>query len=159
MSSFRKMAALCARRELAPNEVREKLHKQKLTSAEIEEVLSALVAQGFIDETRYARAFVHDKMTYNGWGAMKVKQALRLKGIGEEEISKALNEVIADDYNARLEDALRRKNATLKEENPFVRRQKLMRFAANRGYKLSEISEAIDKIGLHEEDLYEEETY
>ena len=54
-------AALCARCEQAPGDIREKLLKWGLSVAEASQVLRQLTEQGFIDERRFARAFVKDK--------------------------------------------------------------------------------------------------
>ena len=88
--AMQRAAALCARSEQAPSDVREKLKKWGLSSGEVTQVLRQLTDQGFMDERRYARAFVKDKFAFNGWGRVKISHQLRLKGINAAAIDEAM---------------------------------------------------------------------
>lgn len=76
-----KMADLCARSEQCEYEIREKLRKQMLPSSEIEKILSFLIKERFIDNSRYAHSFTNDKVRFSGWGRNKIRQALALRRI------------------------------------------------------------------------------
>ena len=75
---YQSMTALCARREYCCADIAEKLRKKGASTEETEVLIDRLIDEGYINEGRYARAFVHDKILYNGWGRVKVKQQLRV---------------------------------------------------------------------------------
>lgn len=106
-----------------------------LSRAEAEALLERLTAQQFIDESRYARAFVHDKTLYDRWGRIKTRQALRMKRISEADIEAAMAQIDDTTYGEALTALLQAKNRSLKATTPYERRQKLLRYAATRGYE------------------------
>lgn len=69
--ALRKLGNLCARGEHCTGEVDEKMKKWGLSEADRQRVVSYLVAHQYIDDERFARAFVHDKLAYDGWGRRK----------------------------------------------------------------------------------------
>lgn len=142
--AFAKAAARCAGREYCRADWRDKFARAGLTPAQAEDVLRRLGNEGFIDEERYARAYAHDKTTYDLWGKIKVRQALRLKGIAPEAIDRALDAIDGEAYRTGLRGLLDRKARSLKEESGYGRRMKLARFAAGRGFEPELVFEAID---------------
>ena len=102
-------ATRCAQKEYCRMELMQKFMQRGLSRPDCEEVLEKLEREGFVDEARYARAFVHDKTLYNHWGRMKTRQALAIKNIANEHIEQA-----STDYECA---------------------QKLLRFAAGRGFE------------------------
>lgn len=128
-------AALCAGSEQAPADIRDKLAKWGLTAVEARQVLDQLISQGFIDEARYARAFVNDRFNFNGWGRVKIAHQLRLKGISGELIGEAVNAIDEENYRQRLIELLRAKWRTVKGREPRAAWAAMMRFAASRGFE------------------------
>ncbi len=129
--AYERAAALCARGEKAPSEIREKL---RLWQAERpDDILDRLIDEGFLDLERYAKAFAADKWRLNKWGKEKIAQALYQKQVGSEAIRAALAAIDADDYKIMAREQLARKWAQLDPTDP-QRAQKLVRFAASRGY-------------------------
>lgn len=146
----------CARRESCRKEITQKLRDTPLAPTAIAEILDALESEGYIDHARYAQAFVHDKLAYDRWGRLKIEQALRLKGIERDHISAAFeSELIDEDYRDTLLDLLRAKVRTLRfdptdRKATYLATQKLLRFAASRGYEADLIFDCIDQLSLHE---------
>ena len=122
-------AALCSRSEQAPADVREKLSKWGLNSVEARQVLDQLIGQGFIDEQRFARAFVNDRFNFNGWGRVKIAHQLRLKGISGELIDEAVKAIDEEKYRQRLIELLRAKWRTVNGREPRAAWAAMMRFA------------------------------
>ena len=83
----------------------------------------------------YARAFVHDKTLYDHWGRMKTRQALAVKNIGNEHIEQALATIDEEEYQQILRKLLLTKTPTIKAATDYERAQKLLRFAAGRGFE------------------------
>lgn len=144
--AFARAAARCAGREYCRADWRDKFTRAGLTPAQAEDVLRRLGDEGYIDEERYARAYAHDKTTYDRWGKIKVRQALRLKGIAPEAIDSALDAIDDDGYRTGLREILARKAQSLKAESGYARRMKLARFAAGRGFEPELVFETIDNM-------------
>ena len=96
--AMNRAAALCSRSEQAPADIRVKLLQWGLSADEASHVLDQLTSQGFIDEQRYAQAFVNDRFAFNGWGRVKIAHQLRLKGISSELINEAMNLLDEEKY-------------------------------------------------------------
>ena len=139
-------AALCARSEQAPKDIRERLLKWGLENHDVSQVLQNLIEQGFLDEKRYARAFVKDKFAFNGWGKIKIAHQLKLKDIPASAISEAMVGIDDDQYRDRLVELLRAKWRTVKDREPRAAWAAMMRFAASRGFEAALASECIQQV-------------
>ena len=114
---------------------------------EARKVLTRLQAERFIDDRRFAEAFVRDKLNLSGWGAYKIKISLRAKGVAREIIEEVVSQMIeATDMKERLEEIMQRKLRTLKYSSTYEAKTKLIRFAASRGYDIEEAIECASKI-------------
>lgn len=133
--------ARCAQCECCRYDLERKLRETPLSPADVEAVLDALEDEHFIDAGRYARAFAHDKLEYDGWGRLKISQALRQKKFSAREVETALAEVIEEaHYLEILQRVLASKIRTLSFDADDRREalkatQKLVRFAASRGFE------------------------
>lgn len=139
-------AALCAGSEQAPGDIRDKLAKWGLTAVEARQVLDQLISQGFIDEARYARAFVNDRFNFNGWGRVKIAHQLRLKGISGELIGEAVNAIDEENYRQRLIELLRAKWRTVKGRETRAAWAAMMRFAASRGFEADIAADCVKQV-------------
>lgn len=145
--SYSRMAALCSISEHCESEIREKLQKAAVSDDDAQRIIDDLYREGFLDTARYCRAFSRDKLRFDHWGRVKIQQALRMKGLPDEDIREALcalDEELGDDYTAILRSTLDQKNRTLHDTDNYIRRGKLIRFAASRGFTIDEILEALD---------------
>lgn len=133
--AYRKASAQCAAREYCRHDWLEKLRRAKMTQAEAEAVVARLVEEGFIDEGRYARAFVHDKTAFAKWGRVKTRLSLKQKGIPAACIEEALQAIDEAAYLEALADTIRQKACQLKDEDPRTARMKTAKFAISRGYE------------------------
>lgn len=139
-------ASRCALGEHCRGDISQKLRQRGLSSADCDAVCDRLEDAGFINEERYTRAFVHDKLLFDGWGRIKITQALRLNGISASLIRDVLADLVDDEaYEARLRTLIERKAATLPpSDDPRQRTQRLVRFAAARGYEPELIFRVVD---------------
>ena len=128
-------ATRCALKEYCRMELAQKFMQRGLSRPDCEDVLEQLEQEGFVDEARYARAFVHDKTLYDHWGRMKTRQALAVKNIGNEHIEQALATIDEEEYRQILRKLLLTKTPTIKAATDYERAQKLLRFAAGRGFE------------------------
>ena len=141
------MMRMCARSERSSGDALRLMKRWGVADDAARKVLSKLQADRFIDDARYAEAFVRDKLNLSGWGAYKIKTALRSKGVSKEIIDEVVAPMIDNtDMAERLEEIMRRKMRTLKYSSAYDAKTKLIRFAASRGYELDEAIECASKI-------------
>ena len=134
----------CARREYCVSEVRAKALKALEGDAgAAEEVVAALVRDGFVDDLRYASAFAREKASLTGWGAVKISFALSAKGIARDVISQALAEIDSDKASDKLDRLLAAKFRTLQGDPQC--KLKLLKFALGRGYSYDEVAPAVER--------------
>lgn len=141
-----KIMAFCAYRERTFQEVRDKLYEYGLNQREVEEMLVHLSKEKFIDEERYAKAYSGGKFRIKKWGKNKILQNLKFDGLSDYNIRKAMTEINETDYKETLEILLRKKLPTIKENNPYIKKQKLARFAIGKGYEPDLVWSMIEKI-------------
>ena len=138
------LAALCAQAEHCQYEMLEKMRRWELSEEAQARVMAKLIKERYVDDERYAHAFVKDKIRYNKWGRRKVEQALWLKHIHEDIRKGVLDEVDDEEYLNVLRPLLRQKRKTTKAQNDYELNQKLMRFALGRGFTFDIIRQCID---------------
>jgi regulatory protein len=138
------LAALCAQAEHCQWEMLEKMRRWELPEEEQARVMQRLVSERYVDDERYARAFVKDKVRYNKWGRRKVEQALWQKHIDDDIRQRVLDEVDDSEYLAVLKPLLQQKRRSTKAANDYELNQKLVRFAVSRGFTFDIIRQCLD---------------
>ena len=132
----------CARMEYCSSDLRRKALKALGGDADAaEKIVASLVKDGFVDDRRYAGAFVREKSALQGWGEAKLRFMLAGKGISRDVIADALTEIDAEKASARLEKLLQAKARTLEGDPAF--RLKLLKFGLSRGFAYDEVDAAI----------------
>lgn len=129
------MMVYCSRSEHCVLDVLNKLYAAGLGEEESDEIVQCLVEQGYIDEQRYANAFVNDKFRFNKWGKLKITHALRQKKIPTVVIQIALETLDEDAYSHVLLQLIEAKKKTVKG-TAAQQKAAVMRFAVSRGFEL-----------------------
>lgn len=150
---------LCAKSEKCSADARRLMRGWGVSVADAERVLQRLVAERFIDDSRYAEAFVREKINLSGWGVYKITATLRQKGIGAEIISSALEQCSGVDMAERLTELLNRKLRTVKAKNSTDLRAKLLRYAAGQGYDFSTAREVVESLVKSENEQCDDWNY
>lgn len=138
------LAALCAQAEHCQYEMVEKMRRWELSEEAQARVMAKLIKERYVDDERYAQAFVKDKIRYNKWGRRKVEQGLWQKRIDEDIRKRVLDEVADNEYLDVLRPLLKQKRKTTKAKNDYELNQKLMRFAMGRGFTFNLIRQCLD---------------
>ena len=125
----------CSGAEHCLYEVRVMLERHKTEKADIELVLAHLVREGYIDESRYAEAFVHDKVRFAKWGRVKISQALWQKRIPQDIADRALDQIDEDEYMTALNDVVKSRYRLVKGATEYERKLKTMKTVCSRGYE------------------------
>ena len=136
--------AYCSAAEHCRSEVRAMLERHGAEKPDIESIINNLVKEGFIDESRYARAFVHDKVRFAKWGKVKIAQALWQKRIPQDITDAALESIDDDEYLAALKDVVKAKFRTVKGATEYERKMKTMRSVCSRGYEPALVRKLLD---------------
>ena len=151
--AYLRLAALCAQAEHCEQEMRDKMRRWGLDEAAQDKVVERLTKERYIDEERYARAFVKDKIRYNKWGRRKVQQALWMKHISDDIQQQVLDEIDEKEYLDVLRPLLKQKRKSIKAESDYELNQKLVRFALSRGFGYDIIRQCMD---VNEDDFDED---
>ena len=154
---FLQLASLCANAEHCQYEMLEKMRKWELSEMVQARVMARLVKERYVDDERYARAFVKDKIRYNKWGRRKVQQALWLKRIDDDVQQTVLDEISDEEYLKVLKPLLKQKSKSIKAESDYERNQKLVRFALGRGFTFDIIRQCMDTNDINEDEFEADE--
>lgn len=141
-----KLTTVCARAEHCMDDMLRRMQRWQVDEATQREVISYLVKEKYIDEERYARFFINDKIKYNRWGRRKVEQALYFKHIPREVYEPLLDDVANEDFESVLLPLLQNKEKSLKYANDYEKRMKLLRFAMQRGFSYEQADKCINML-------------
>lgn len=135
-----KLMALCARGEHSSGEMLQKMRLWGIDEEAQARIMARLVGEKFVDDERFTRAFVNDKIKYNQWGRRKIEQALWAKGIDSDMQRRVLDEIDENLYLDALRPLLKSKSRSICARNEFDRQMKLVRFAMGRGFSMEQIN-------------------
>lgn len=144
----------CARMERSEYDVLQTLRRWEISTEDAQKILARLTADKFVDNSRYATAFVREKISSGGWGKHKILAALKAKRISKYIIDEVMELVDSDSQTTNLTEILQRKSLTVKAKDAYDMRNKLFRFAMSRGYEYDQVKTAIDSITKTEDDDY-----
>lgn len=142
--AYLQLAALCAQAEHCQQEMRDKMKRWEMAPEVQERVIARLIKERYIDDERYARAFVKDKIRYNKWGRRKVQQGLWMKRIDDDIQQRVLDEIDNEEYLNVLIPLLKQKRKTIHAASDYELNQKLVRFALGRGFTYDIIRQCLD---------------
>lgn len=142
--AYNKLSALCAMSELCCYDMQRKMRNWEMPEGARERVVEKLLKERFIDEARYAHAFVRDKFRYNHWGKVRIQQELRLRNIAQLLIDDALQENIPQEDNlSTLKDLIEKKRLTVKGRSQYEVKGKLIRFAVSKGFSIDDVMKVV----------------
>jgi len=145
-------ASFCSSSEHCLAEVIEKIKRFELPIEDRNKLILRLQDEGYLNENRYVKAFVKDKFRFAKWGRIKIRYALRQKGISSSLADEGLAEIPEEDYRELLIELLQQKKRSVKASSTYELKGKLLRFAAGRGFELDLAGVCLRKIGLNDEE-------
>jgi regulatory protein len=138
---------LCSAREYCISEITAKIGQWGENDTEItESVIGKLIAEKFIDEDRYCRAFAMDHFKYQHWGKVKISAALRIRKLPATAIAAGLEAIDNEEYLATLGELLKTHRRSVKAKNNWDLRGKLVRFALGKGFESQTVYEAVNSL-------------
>lgn len=148
----------CSKTEHCTGQVRKRLlvwsernrvvGKEPFSDAQIESVMNSLLEEKYVDDTRFARAYVRDKARFSKWGRVKIAYNLKMLGVSKEIVGKALEEN-ADLFSDELleELVIKKWNSLGDKVAPAAKKEKVLRFALGRGFGYDQILPIIKRLG------------
>lgn len=133
--AYSKMAQLCSRSEQCSADIRKKMVAYEIMDELVEEIISKLKKEKFIDDERYVKAYVSDKFRLNKWGKIKMRYYLKTKGLSDRLIELGLNEIDDEQYKKVLIATLKEKAKKVKSDNKFEKMAHVIRYAQSRGFE------------------------
>ena len=145
--SLPKIKQYCAYQERCHAEVRDKLYSFGLHKNEVEEIISTLISENYLNEERFAIHFAGGKFRMKQWGKIKIKQALKFKQVSDYCIRKALKEIDSKEYQKAFQKLAEQKLKTLRsEKNIFIKKRKLQDFLLQKGFETEMIREVLNSL-------------
>lgn len=130
-----KIRRYCAFQERSHQEVRNKLYEYGVYRSDIDEMLTDLITEGYLNEERFSKAFAGGKFRMKKWGRIKISHALESKGISPNCIRIGLKEIDETSYVNTLRELLEEKSRQIDKENIFVLRDRISKYAIQKGYE------------------------
>ena len=144
--ALNRLAALCSQAEYCQGDMMKKMEQWGLADDACSRIIDYLVDNRYVDDSRYCRCFVEDKIRYNGWGRRKIEQALYGKHVDREIYEPILDEVSDEEYLEVLRPLIRQKAKSIKAKDDYEFAAKLIRFAMGRGFDYELIKRSIENI-------------
>jgi regulatory protein len=142
--AFQKIRQFCAYQERNHREVKEKLYGYGLYKDQVEELISKLIENNFLNEERFAIAYAGGKFRMKDWGKNKIKYGLKQQQVSDFCIKKALQSIDDGEYEQKLRKLFTAKEKTLKsEKNIFIKKKKIQQYLLQKGYESSLVNELI----------------
>jgi regulatory protein len=149
-ASLSKAMALCSRREYSPEDIRLKLESWGVSEEDNNRVIVILIKENFLNEKRYAEAFVKDKFNYNKWGKVKIAAQLKMKKIPSGILLNALDSIDDELYRKTLIDLIVSHRRSVKAKNQYDLKGKLLRFGLSKGFESELLYDIISKVVVKE---------
>ena len=145
--ALQKAKQYCAYQERCHSEVKDKLYSFGLHKKDVDELLSELISDNYLNEERFAIQYAGGKFRIKQWGRVKIKYALKQKQVSEYCIKKALKHIDENDYNKTAKKLFDQKLKTLKaEKNIFSRKKKLQDHLIQKGYESAIVSNLLSSL-------------
>lgn len=133
--ALRRAASYCSASERSAHEVRLKVEGFGLDADAVDRIVERLVEERFVDDARFCRAFVRDRLRFNKWGKQRLSLELYKKGIDAALRNEVLSEIGDEEYREILCAVLEAKKRSLREDDSRAAYAKLFRFAMGRGFE------------------------
>ncbi len=136
----------CARAERSSGDALRLMYRWGVDPEHRAEVLKRLIADKFIDDRRYAEAYVREKLNLSGWGARKISSSLKAKNISDTIITEVLSQIDPSSTEERLRTKIERKIKSVKSKDKYDLKNKLIRYGISLGYDYSMTQSVVSQI-------------
>ncbi|MES2132595.1 MAG: regulatory protein RecX [Bacteroidota bacterium] len=145
-----KMQSWCAYQERAQQEARDKLYELGMWPEAVENIISKLIEDNFLNEERFAMQFARGKFNIKKWGRIKIKMELKQRRISDYCLKKAMQQIDETEYMATLKKLIESKRKLITEKNHIKLKYKLMSYALSKGYEKDLVFDVLNNLGSEE---------
>lgn len=143
--ALQKLKHYCSYQERCHSEVKQKLYNLGVWKKDQGEMLATLIEENYLNEERFAIAYAGGKFRVKQWGRVKIKYELKLKGVSEYCINKALKQIEEEEYLKVLNKLVKEKYASLKSEQYLVRKKKTIDYLKGKGFEIELVRNIVGK--------------
>jgi len=143
LEAKQKIESFCAYQERCDFEVRQKLFSWGLFQEDVDALISDLITHNFLNEQRFAEAYVSGKFRIKKWGRVKIRQQLKLRKISEYSIKKGMQVIDDDEYIKTAKELIAAKSRLIKSKNGWDKINKLKRYLSSKGYETELVHELV----------------
>jgi regulatory protein len=144
--ALNKAMAQCSHQEFCCEDIRNKLSLWGIEENDANKIIGILLKENFINEERYASAFVRDKFKYNKWGKVKIGAHLKAKKLPSDIISSALDSIDKEQYLKMLNDLIQSHRKSVRSKNQYDLKAKLLRYGLSKGFESSILYEILNDL-------------
>ena|SRR5690606_29025194 len=144
--AFEKLTTFCAYQDRCPWEIRRKLYEKGIKDEKAEQLIAELIAEEFVNEERYARAFARGKFRLKKWGRNRIRMELKMREISDVLIRKGLSEIDPEEYYDTLLSQTEKKWESTHESDFFKKKYKVTQYLLSRGFEMDLLKEAIESL-------------
>jgi regulatory protein len=145
MPVWDRISRFCAYQERCTADIKKKLAEWSLTDSKAETVIERLAREGFLDDRRFARAFVRGKFRLNQWGRKKIVYELRTRQIAEDVIYEAFSEISEDEYSQMIRLLISKKRSQIKKGKAMNLREKIITFVVGKGFEYGKVVQVLEE--------------
>lgn len=141
--AIQKIEHYCAYQERCHEEVEQKLRSMKMDSDEINQIISHLISENFLNEERFACSFARGKHRIKHWGKIRITNELKFRGINKTLITIALKEISPEEYYETFDQLANRNWESIREPNALKKRKKFCDYLLRRGFESNLVYEKV----------------
>ena len=141
-----KLQYYCSYQDRCHKEVKAKLKSFKINSEELNEIVSNLIKDNYLNESRFSKSFVRGKFNIKNWGRVRIINELKLRNISIYNINLGLKEIDDQDYINKLEDIFNKKLSSLSNLNSNLKKKKIISYLLYRGWESNLIYSKVNEI-------------
>ena len=145
--ALEKLRKYCVYQDRCHQEVRSKLLTLKVYGEELEEIMSALISEDFLNEERFAKSFARGKFKMKRWGRIKIKNELKKRHVSSYCIKKGMTEIEDADYRQTIEELIRR-HRLFSEIHTFTERNKIIQYLQRKGFEYEIIKQVFGELKM-----------
>ncbi len=144
--AIHKIEHFCAYQDRCHVEVEQKLKDMKMTSEEIDNIITHLIKEDFLNEERFARSFARGKHRIKKWGKIRIANELKVRGLNQTLVNIAFKEIATDEYLSNLNELSIKQWHTIQEKNHLKKRKKFCDYLLRRGYESNLVYEKLKEM-------------
>jgi len=144
--AWQKIKHYCAYQERSHYEAKQKLYSFGLYKNEVEDLLSKLIEEDYLNEERFAEQFAGGKFRMKHWGKIKITYELKQKQVSAYNIRRALQSIADADYIATLQKLAEAKWQQLRGEQYIARQAKATSYLLQKGFESPLVQKTIQQL-------------